>query len=543
MKLRNLAKKIKKLIDANQFILYLVIFFIAFFVLLWIQTSPNLADPDSFYHLKMSKLIAESGPIMDFPWLQQTVLKDNYTDHHFLYHVAAIPFIKILGDFVGFKLFTALLSSFFILLVYWFFKKYKIKYAEFFALVLLFSGSLMFRLSLAKASAFSLILLFFGIYLIFKRKNWTLLALSFIYVWSYDGFPLILLMVLVFIIADSLYNSFLDIPLWLKLKKIIWPRKFLSSVWLFIKNIFNVPNIKTIAAVLGGIFLGIIINPYFPKNLIFYWQHIIEIGLVNYQKVLNVGGEWYPYDFYKLLTDTGAAVIVGVMAIFFFFIFIKKQSKESIFFFLTTLIFFGLTLQHQRHVEYFVPHLVFMSAFSLSYLFTKLKLREFIFKIKKDTKFLAWNIQLLIGVILILIIFIMINAAYTTKQSFSTGISFSKYEGVSQYLLANSQPGEVIMHTDWDEFPSLFYHNHQNYYIIGLDPTFMYNYDQQMYDLYAKITTGQKTDNLYDDIKDKFKASYFMIEHGREQLETNLLNDGNFIKVYEDDDAKLFKLK
>ena len=110
-KLPTLAKKIIKLSGEYQFILYLLVFLLAFFIFGWLQLNPGFLDPDSFYHLKISKMISAQGPVFDFPWLQFTVLKDYFIDHHFLYHVLTIPFINLLGDFVGFKFFSALLAA------------------------------------------------------------------------------------------------------------------------------------------------------------------------------------------------------------------------------------------------------------------------------------------------------------------------------------------------------------------------------------------------------------------------------------------------
>jgi hypothetical protein len=89
----------------------------------------------------------------------------------------------------------------------------------------------------------------------------------------------------------------------------------------------------------------------------------------------------------------------------------------------------------------------------------------------------------------------------------------------------------------------LFYHNDKNYYIVGLDPTFMYNYDKNLYNLFADITMAKKSNNLYQEIKNNFHASYFIVDEDRLQLAKNLQNDGNFTKVYEDTDGSVYKLK
>ncbi len=543
MKWRNLGKRLKKLINQNQFILYILIFFVAYFAYLWIQATPSFLDPDSFYHLKITKLIAQyKAPVLDFPWLQYTVLKDYYIDHHFLYHVLGIPFIKVLGDFQGFKIYTVILATLFVFLSYAFFKKYKIKYAELFALVLLFSSAFMFRVSLAKASAFSLILLFLGIYCIFKRKYWWLIFVSFFYVWSYGGFLLILGMSIIFILANTIYNTFINKPLWLKLKRFLFDAKLKEYLINFFKNLFALEHFKLIGSSFLGLALGLIINPYFPQNLKFYWQQVIEIGLINYRGLVNVGGEWYPYPFLDLISDSGVVIIFGTVALIFFFIFIKKQKAESFFFLLTTLIFFILTLKSQRYVEYFIPHLAFFAAFTFSFILENIKIKEFLKKFKKESYILGALTQFILIYVAIIFPFIMIKDIYITRQSFKGGISFERFIGFSNYLKENSNAGEIVMQTDWDDFPMLFYYNDQNYYIVGLDPTFMYNYDSDLYNLFADITTAKKTDNLYEAVKDGFGASYFIVDQDRLQLKRNLQNDANFIKVYEDKDGAIFEL-
>src|SRR3989344_6279113 len=87
---------IQKILKKNTFLPYFIIFEVAFIVFYFLQNQLTFADPDSFYHVKMAILMKEQGIIRDFPWLQFTVLKNYYTDHHLLYHIALIPFISIL---------------------------------------------------------------------------------------------------------------------------------------------------------------------------------------------------------------------------------------------------------------------------------------------------------------------------------------------------------------------------------------------------------------------------------------------------------------
>lgn len=539
MKWRILASKFHELIARNQFVLYLAIFCLAFFCYLWFAASPSLTDPDSFYHLKMVKLVAERGAILDFPWLQFTVLKDYYIDHHFLYHVAAVPFVKVMGDFVGFKYFTAFLAAAFVFLSYWIFKKDKLRWPEFFALLLLFIPALMFRISLGKAIAFSLIILFLGIYCIFNKKYWSLFVISFVYVWSYGGFLLLPAMAIIYMIADSIHRAFLPE---FEIKRKYWAR-FKAVFLSFFKNLSSSQNLKLAASSFGGIISGVIINPYFPKNLNFIWQQLVQIGLINFQGKVNVGGEWYPYDPWQLFMDINLAMIIGFLAYVAFICTFKKQQTKSYFFLLTSCLFLILTLKSKRYVEYFAPFLVFFSAYSFTFAFLNVKGRAYLENLKKYIYWLKYLLAFgLIYIVIIAAAFFGRNA-WLTKKAFNGGISFNNYAGVSTYLKNNAQPGQIIMHTDWDDFPMLFYQNEQNYYIVGLDPTFMYNYDRDLYKLYADITTAKKIDNLAAVIKEKFRAGYFIVNKDRLQLRKNLENDGGFDKVYEDGECWLFKLK
>lgn len=139
---------------------YLIVFLLALAFFSFLQSAPVMSDPDGFYHAKVSMLISEQGIIKSFPWLQQTSLKENYTDHHFLYHLFLIPFVKFSDPLVGVKFAQALLSAFFILVFYWFLKKEKIKLPIFWVILLLTNSPFLFRISLVKANALSLIFFF-----------------------------------------------------------------------------------------------------------------------------------------------------------------------------------------------------------------------------------------------------------------------------------------------------------------------------------------------------------------------------------------------
>lgn len=400
----------------------------------------------------------------------------------------------------------------------------------------------MFRLNLAKASAFSLLILFLGIYCLFKRQNWLLFLLSFLYVWSYGGFLLILLVTAVYILADSLYSAFIS-KSWLEVFKIKLRIYKLKDHWRkFFKNLFSLANIKLGFASLSGIILGVVISPYFPRNLKFYWQQVVEIGLINYRDQVNVGGEWYPMSWADLLVKIGVLSVFVLIALLLFFVFIKKQNSYSIFFFFLSVLFIGLTLKSQRYIEYSTPFVACFAAFTFSNFLQEIDWRHWWRELGKDFLVLRYFICVLALLVAICFPFFMIKSLEETKKSYQSGFSFNVFAGVSEYLRENSQNGDIVMHTDWSDWPMLFYQNHQNYYIVGLDPTFMYKYNPALYRLFEDITMSRKASRLYLDIKEVFRAKYFIVNEGRDQLSRDLEKSGHFIKVYQDQDAAVYKV-
>ena len=525
----------------NELLKLLLLFVVSFSLFSYFQISPTFPDPDSFYHAKMAVLIRDQGIVADFPWLQFTVLKDYYIDHHFLYHVALVPFVTFLDPLVGVKLATALFAALLILIFYWFLKKFKIKDAIFYCLIILVSSPLIFRINLAKASSFSLIILIFGLYFIFHRKLWPLFALSFIYVWTYGGWPLILVLTLFHIFSETAVNAaknFKGVKLLIKN---------------FFKNIFSKENVKLFLACFGGLFSGVVLSPFFPKNLFFYWQQIVKIAVINYQDKIGVGAEWYPYGLGDLIANSSFIFILLILSFAVFFInFLKnfagkekpaKLDSENKTRIVTltflALFFLALTLRSRRNVEYFIPFAALASAFVLNQPLSLIK--------KYLPAINAWRQKrkvfssLVVLYILIMVPFTAGRNIWSIKQLYLSGGSIYKYRGVAEWLKNNTPAGAIIFHNDWDDFPALFYYNTHNYYIAGLDPTFMYDYNKDLHKVWVDITTGRRP-NISEIVKNDFHSEYVFVDKDHIALENNLKSDGHFEMAYKDDEGKIYKL-
>ena len=548
-----LFHRVNNWLTDNKVIAGLLLFLLCFIVFSWLEYAPTFSDPDSFYHTKIAQLISEQGIVKDFPYLPFTTLKDGYIDHHLLYHLYLVPFVKLFPPLVGAKIGHILLVSLALLVLYWLLIKLKVYGSFWYIIFLLFVEPFVFRMGLVKAQPLSLIILFLSFYFITQRKYYLLMLLSFVYVWSYGGWFLIFIVASLYILVESLNYAFLKVhDNWLSRVINLRVKKtdLIDKVYLFclhfIKSIFSFKNIKLLASVLVGLALGLIINPYFPKNLEFYYIHIIKIAFVNYQSVIGVGSEWYPYKVNDFFINNLLPFVISFIALVIFLNYHKKFKVEVKYALVLFLVFVLATIKSRRNVEYLAPFAVIFSALTLSQTLMISEIRRDFKEFKNIIKKVFLNdlyTKILLTVFLtVMIILVFYRMPYHAKQSLDNGFNFNYLKSASEYLFTHSQPGDIVLHSDWDEFPILFYHNSQNYYIVGLDPTFMYLYDQNLYAKWVDITRGQRYKDLYNIVKDDFKAKYIFATIDHQDMIRSLDNNFYFDKVYSDNEAVIYRV-
>ena len=231
---------------------------LAVFIALWATihfSSPNLAGNDGYFHIKFAQVMRQQGLVPAFTWLPLTILNaEAYYDHHFLYHVLLIPFT--IGDLTTGAKWSAI---FFASLA--FFDGLAAAATAAGAIrgalgagLFAISEAFLYRLSMIRVQAVSLLLLLLALHLLlpapprsnatdiepdtlYKRHRW-LLPLAFVYTWLYDAFPLLLVMVVIYVLVT----------------------------WLFDRKMRPAPLLYAGL----GVGLGLLINPYFPKQHYFH---------------------------------------------------------------------------------------------------------------------------------------------------------------------------------------------------------------------------------------------------------------------------------
>lgn len=532
----------------NSWVQGTLIFIIAFGLLLSFQfMTPGLFGFDAFYHLGMAEEMLEQGIVQDFPWLYYTVFSQNYVDHHLLFHVALMPFVffnKIIGGKIAIALFGALAIEVFYLLM----RKLKVRYAFVWAVILLISShALLFRMNLIRAQNLSLMLLFLGLLCAYKKRYVWLLVISYLYAILFDGFIALPVLLGAYAMAGLFYSIFHVIGR--EIKKIN-EEKVTTK-----KGGVAVYFIPTLIALLGSV-LGIVINPYFPKNLSFLYLHLIKIGMFNATGKIPVGNEWYPYELGDLMVNSSLAmlllifniVILAVVSIAYLLKWRRQNAltADEIVLWLSAAAFFGVflvaVLQSRRYIEYFVPFAILLSAVSFNNLFIRVGGRE------PRQYFSLSKLKITGYAFLVFSIFILLLSAGVVNLREAYGDARAvrdvyRYTGASQWLEANTAEGEIIFHLDWDDFPLLFFNNRHNYYIVGLDPVFMVDYSPELYELWKDAGRTSSDREVKRIVHEVFKSDYIFMDTEHEDAANRLDKSKLFEKVYSDEYTIVYKIK
>lgn len=462
----------------------------------WIEFGgPAILDNDGYYHIRWAAMLRENWPhLPPFKALPLTTLnQQSYVDHHYLFHVLLVPFT--LGDLrVGAKLAAVVFSSLGIVSLFALLVAYRVRY-RWLWLAPMIAGSehFLYRMSMTRAPALSLALLGLGTHLIFKRKHVWLALLSFVFVWSYSLFPLMLAFTLAYSITVYLAERRID----------LW---------------------GTLASAIG-IVAGLVINPYFPKNLTLFREHFLMKYTGTYS--VDVGVEWYPYETWVMLGISAVAFAIYLIALLAFDYRERARDLKPLFFLIVSVMFLLLVFQSRRFIEYWPPFAVLFAAFTMA---PRLEGMNFAWLTRTRDRVIA---AVAAAVVTVAAILWMGWCTWQAREDVKSETDPYAYRGAAEWIAANTQPGSMIFNTDWDDFPMLFYYSPNNTYIVGLDPTYLHNRDPELWRVYAKITLGEE-DNPAPMIRERFGAEYVFTDNEHPDFIQIAEDSGDFEKVYED---------
>ncbi len=467
--------------------------------------TPALVGTDGYYHIKMGYLIRQQGLKPAFNALPYTILNPgDYYDHHLLYHVYLALFATVNPQIdggaaltQGAKIASIILPSLAFLAIWWLLRQQRVPGAAFWAIALFaISEAFLYRMSMPRAQSGSLLLLALGLHWLLQKRYKLLLPLGFIFVWFYNAFPLLLLLAGTYVIATLMLE-----------RRLAWQAILYPTV---------------------GIILGLFINPYFPEDFAFIWNHLLpKIG----ESTTRVGNEWSPYRTWTLVENSGpalAAVLLGTLALGWRQARLDKGSLVA----LGLVILFGYMLfESRRFVEYFPPFALIFLALSAAPL-----LREWLGQWQEKRPFPPFLLALLP---VLLLAYPLYNTLTDARSQIANAKPADQYADAALWLAQEAQPGDLIFQTDWDDFTRLFFYNSNLIYTAGLDPTFMELQNKERFDLWVDITQGD-VEQPGAIIRKTFGASYVFSDLRHGDFMDEAANDPHLTEVYRSSDAIIY---
>ena len=464
--------------------------------------APGFADHDGYYHMKFARLMRELGPKPPFVWLPLSILNSHdFYDHHFLYHVylamfagSADPASLVAGGKLASVLLPAMLGP----AVWWLLRAQGVRWAAIWSLGLFaVSAPFLYRMSMPRAQAASLLVLVLAVHWLLVRRHWLLLPLGFIYVWLYDAFPLLLVVAGVYAAAA-----------WMTERKL---------------------DLRAVAYPAAGLALGLVINPYVPQDLQFIFSHLAaKLGPSS----VPVGNEWSPYETWTLVQNSApalAAFALGALALGWRGGRIDgagRLDRASLTAFGLAVVFGLMLLKARRFVEYYPAFALIFLALTAGPLVADWASRR-----------PRWAPFALAAFIAVPMLFMVPQARALMADS----VPPTRDAGASAWLRANSPPGSLVFQTDWDDFPHLFFYDSQNVYTAGLDPTYMELYDSRLYAEWVKITQGA-IKPAAEAIRADFGAEFVMTDLSHRTFIRAAETDPGLVEVYRDSEAVVYRL-
>jgi len=406
----------------------------------------NYGDVDGMYHAKMAWLLWHEGFRRDFPWMTCSITATHWADHHFLFHVLLAP-LAPLGLVATLQLGAVLVGALGLTACIVSLARSGVRHLALWAVVLpLCSDMFLYRTALTRAMPLCLALTVAFLAAAESRRPRLAGALAFVALWTYQGALFLLPLAAFAALRDRLRGE---------------------------------ASSGVLLATIAGMVLGLTVNPFFPATWDFLMLHVgpyLSHGRVALP--VDLGIEWQPATWSLVPRTVPVLVLGGVLPVVAMLR--RRWSRDDDLFGATVLLFAVATVRSQRFVEYAAPLGVMLGARVLS---------------RGALEGLVAPLRARVGgavAAAALVLYGAVQWRSVDAEAFTTNPD--DLAGAAHWLRAHTPPGAVVFHGNWTEFAGLFYHNHHNRYVYGLDPYFFLEHDPALYLRYRRVIAGQDPD-------------------------------------------------
>lgn len=501
---------------------------IAFLGVIFQFASPNIYDPDGFYHIRHAWLYRTEGFLnSSFPWAQYSVINKYQADIWYGFHIFITPFTYFNNLTYGIKYGAIFITITALLIFFWAVKKLSIKKPIVWTLLFFFSvPDVHYRLLMLRPHALTLALSILIFYFAAQRK--------------YTG-----------VFITSALIAFMHLALsWIPFLVVA----IISLTYLILDKLLE---IKLILSNIIGLVIGLIIRPNFIGALKIAYTQVVQLAIEKFNNTpLRFGTELKPGNSPSVLSHE--ILPLAILLLLAIGIVVASRKKLNLMDLEKRIgIISGIVLSFIFGVlTIFVARrgMDLFSGFSLITL--GLVLSNFDFFIYKK------HLELFGAISLFFISATTYNTLYYSWQYIRQAPKPDTFKESALWLKTNSQPGEIVFNTHWDNFSALFFWNQNNYYINGMDPIFQYAFDKSLYlkqyfididkifmtnsEVYTcggNPCASEDVISVYDALKKDFKVNYVFIEPKRNPKTYQYLKiDKRFKEVFSNNSESIFQI-
>jgi hypothetical protein len=395
-----------------------------------------------------------------FPYTQASLFHESYADKEFLFHLILIPFLTI-GETEGAKIATIVFSTLVILITYFVLNKRKVPIPVLFIFLFFASADLfLYRLSLARPHILSLFLTLYLCWALFENKRWLIAFLCAVFVLTYTAYHLVIGFALLYCLN----------------------KLFHTSKW----------NGMLLHFAIFGTFFGIFIHPHFPNNLLIWKVQNIDVLKLLWSGIdLGFADEIQPPDPRWFIINFTVAFFSLPIALFYCAWKKAEMKEDTTFFIFLAFGFLCLTMMSKRFAEYWPAYVILAVACLVRDAKLPLDWRYIFESPKNGENHNQFRTGRNVTIVFTIITAFFFVRTYTKALYLNSLEHEPYYREAALWMKEHVPDKETIFHGDWDDFPQLFYFNPDNYYLVCLDPIFMYAYDPNLWLKWRLIGRGE----------------------------------------------------
>ena len=455
------------------------------------------------------------------------------------FHVFLIPLTYISDLAVAIKIAAVFITFLVLVSIYAALKNVGIKFSELWTIFFLFSSpALITRMTMTRPHPLSLALIALIFSFFYRGSVILIFVFSFLLSWMHSAvfwFPII--MVCILVLFKRLNNQEI--------------------------------NIRKFTAFLIGIAAGLMARPHPLANLKLIYIQVIDLYLSkNHELAKVIGAELRPPTWGGIYSQKWFFAVFIIALIYLGWRVYKKEifdvnKKIIMLSSLVLTVFSALMYMTARRA---IDQLgLFTTIFAGS-----------VFSYPCSSKEKVRILRKYITTVLLFSLVFGFSIYNVVNMDFSHDYSPIKFKESALWLKENTEKKDIVFYLNWAYFPFLFFWNQDNYYINGMDPVFLLEYDRKLYwklynmavnrddkKLYWKldnmsvgdidgITCGydpqqcgsENIETVSDVLRSDFRASYVFVQVNKLTFLNYLKEDTeNFEKVYENEKEKTIIFK